>query len=62
VTENINSVLEAIHVALYGSLHSDVLTFKHIRQPRLSDHPTPARVARADPPPPGEGDGASGAR
>ncbi len=46
VTENIDSVLEAIHVALYGSLDSDVLKLKHIGQPRVFDHPTPARVAR----------------
>jgi very-short-patch-repair endonuclease len=45
VTENINSVLETIHVALYGSLDSDVLEFKHERQPSVSDHPTPARSA-----------------
>jgi very-short-patch-repair endonuclease len=43
VMKNISSVLEAIHVALDGSRDSDVLKFKHVRQPRVSNHPTPAR-------------------
>ena len=42
VTVNIRAVLEAIHVALYGSLDSDAVELKHERK----RHPTPARSAR----------------
>jgi very-short-patch-repair endonuclease len=45
ITKNIKGVLEAIHVALYGSLNSDIVPFKHERSQR-ADHPTPARSAR----------------
>jgi very-short-patch-repair endonuclease len=46
VTGNIKGVLEAIHAALYGSLDSDVIAFKHQRMRVAHDHPTPARDAR----------------
>ena len=46
VTRNIKGVLEAIHVALYGSLDSDIVVFKHERSRVAHGHPTPARYAR----------------
>jgi very-short-patch-repair endonuclease len=46
VTGNIRGVLEAIYVALYGSLDSNAVAIKHKRQRGVSDHPTPARSAR----------------
>jgi len=46
VTRNIKGVLEAIHAALYGSLDSDAVAFKHERTRVTHDHPTPARDAR----------------
>jgi very-short-patch-repair endonuclease len=44
VTKNIGSVLEAIYVALYGSLNSDAAPFKHERS-RRTIHPTPPAFA-----------------
>jgi very-short-patch-repair endonuclease len=46
VMRNIKGVLEAIHVALYGSLDSDVIALKHERARIVHGHPTPARYAR----------------
>ncbi len=46
ITGNIKGVMEAIHVAPYGSLDSNALEFKHERKRRMVDHPTPARSAR----------------
>src|SRR5258705_13943849 len=46
VTGNIKGVLEAIHVALCGSLEANAPEFKHKRKPTTIDHPTPARSAR----------------
>jgi len=46
VTGNIKGVLEAIHVALHGSLDSNALKFKHERKRGAAGHPTPARSAR----------------
>jgi hypothetical protein len=51
ITTDIDSVMEAIYAALYGSLDSETRKLTHRRVPRV--HPTPA--LRADPPPPGEG-------
>jgi len=46
VTKNIRVVLEAIDVALYGSLDSNAFELKHERKRGASNHPTPARAAR----------------
>ncbi len=43
ISENIIGILETIHIALFGSLNSDAIEFKHERK---RNHPTPARVAR----------------
>ena len=55
ISENLAGVLDVIHAALYGSRDAEPRVLTHSRQPRL--HPTPARLPRADPPPPGEGEG-----
>jgi very-short-patch-repair endonuclease len=44
LTENLDSVLETIYAALYGSRDAEPIPLKHER--RLKDHPTPARSAR----------------
>ena len=52
ITENIEGVLEAIYVELYGSRETEAIPLKHQRRPRLpleaetKKHPTPARYAR----------------
>ena len=55
ISQNLAGVLDGIHAALYGSRDAEPRVLTHSRQPRV--HPTPARVPRADPPPPGEGEG-----
>jgi very-short-patch-repair endonuclease len=55
IDQNLAGVLDVVHAALYGSRDAEPRVLTHSRQPRL--HPTPARIPRADPPPPGEGEG-----
>src|SRR5690242_13287306 len=55
ITCNIQGVLDVIYGALYGSRENNPQPLTHFRRSRTADHPTPARVPRADPPPPGEG-------
>ena len=55
VSQNLAGVLDVVHGALYGSRDADPRVLTHACQPRVKVHPTPARVPRADPPPPGEG-------
>ena len=55
VAENPEGVLDLIYAALYGSRDTYPRVLTHRRRVRSGDHPTPARVPRADPPPPGEG-------
>ena len=44
VTRNIKGVLEAIHVALYGSLNSDTVAFKHETYAYLARSPHPGAL------------------
>jgi len=52
ITENIDGVLEAIYVELYGSRETEATPLKHQRRSRppleaeTKNHPTPARYAR----------------
>jgi Protein of unknown function (DUF559) len=52
ITENIEGVLEAIYVELYGSREAETTPLKHPRRSRppideeSKNHPTPARYAR----------------
>jgi len=58
VTHNINGVMDAIYVALYGSREAEPRVLKHghhTRTARSNAVTPPRRAKRADPPPSGEG-------
>ncbi len=59
VTHNIHGVMEAIYAAVYGSPAAEPQPLKHTRHRRFTckDVTPPRRASRADPPPPGEGEG-----
>ena len=46
ITENIQGVLESIHVAVHGSNDPNGAALKHERRRVRVNHPTPARSAR----------------
>jgi len=60
ITQNIFGVMDAIYAALYGSSEAQSRVLKHMRHKRAtrcSAVTPPRRASRADPPPPGEGEG-----
>jgi very-short-patch-repair endonuclease len=59
ISQNIHGVMEAIYANLYGSPESEPYVLKHMRHRRAAERKIftpPRRAARADPPPPGEGE------
>jgi very-short-patch-repair endonuclease len=61
LTTNMDGVLEAIYAAIHGSSAAAPKPLKHQRYKRAASRGTaatpPRRALRADPPPPGEGEG-----